>query len=187
MRTERFEAMLASLKKAIGALRRAAIPFAVGGGFCSWARGGPPVDHDVDLIVKREDLARVLEVLEAAGMKPEQPPEDWLFKVWDGDVVIDLVFQPAGLEVDDELLGRTDEILMGSVVMPVLAAQDLLVTKLVALTEHDLNYEGILETSRSLREQVDWAEVRRRTASSPFARAFFTMAEGLGIVPTRES
>ena len=37
--------------------------------------------------------------------------------------------------------------------------------------------------ARSLREQVDWERVRCATASSPFARAFFTMAEGLGVVP----
>jgi hypothetical protein len=33
-----------------------------------------------------------------------------------------------------------------------------------------------------LREQIDWEEVRRRTASSPFARAFFTLVEELEIV-----
>lgn len=37
--------------------------------------------------------------------------------------------------------------------------------------------------SRALREQIDFAAVRRRTAGSSFARAFFVMAEGLEIAP----
>ena len=42
----------------------------------------------------------------------------------------------------------------------------------------------MLELARALREQVDWADVRARTEASPFARAFFTLVEGLGIVET---
>jgi len=33
-----------------------------------------------------------------------------------------------------------------------------------------------------LREQIDWDEVRVRTEASPFARAFFTLVEELGVV-----
>ena len=36
--------------------------------------------------------------------------------------------------------------------------------------------------ARALREQIDWDDVRRLTQSSPFARAFFTLVEELGIV-----
>ena len=40
--------------------------------------------------------------------------------------------------------------------------------------------------SRSVREQVDWDDVRERTKDSPYAKAFFTLAEELGVVaPTR--
>jgi hypothetical protein len=40
----------------------------------------------------------------------------------------------------------------------------------------------VLELARSLREQIDWAAVRKRTDSSPFARAFFTLIEELEII-----
>jgi hypothetical protein len=63
-----------------------------------------------------------------------------------------------------------------------MAIEDVLVTKLMALTEHALRYESLLPIARAVREQVDWADVRVRTAESPFARAFFVMLEGLGIV-----
>jgi hypothetical protein len=40
----------------------------------------------------------------------------------------------------------------------------------------------VVEISRSLREQVDWDHVRERTADWPYAQAFFTLVEELGIV-----
>jgi hypothetical protein len=36
-----------------------------------------------------------------------------------------------------------------------------------------------------LREQIDWGFVRQQTASSPFAAAFLTLVEALGIAPAR--
>src|SRR3954451_9752778 len=64
------------------------------------------------------------------------------------------------------------------------ALEDVLVTKLNALTEHSLRFEGLLAIARALRERIDWDAVRERTRESPFARAFFVMLEGLGIVGT---
>jgi hypothetical protein len=60
--------------------------------------------------------------------------------------------------------------------------EDVLVTRLLSLDEHGLDLGPLLAISRALREQVDWAEVRTRSAHSPYARAFFTLLEGLGIV-----
>jgi hypothetical protein len=67
----------------------------------------------------------------------------------------------------------------------VASIDDVLVTKLLAMTEQEPDYRSILEVARSLREQVDWNDVEARTKHSPFARAFFTLGEGLGIVERR--
>ena len=40
----------------------------------------------------------------------------------------------------------------------------------------------MLEWARALREQIDWEDVRQRTEASPFAKAFFTLVESLGVV-----
>ncbi|HWM63179.1 MAG TPA: hypothetical protein VNP96_04220 [Solirubrobacterales bacterium] len=64
-------------------------------------------------------------------------------------------------------------------------AWDILVTKLLALDEHNADYAHLLLVCRALREQVDWLALRQRTSSSPFAAAFFTLVEGLGIGPAR--
>jgi hypothetical protein len=172
-----------ALKRAAAALRDAGIPFLLGGSLASWARGGPQTRHDLDLILKPEDAERALETLQQAGMRPERPPEDWLFKAWDGDTLIDLIYCPKGLPVDDDLIARGEELSVLGMDIRVMALEDVMATKLLALTEHSLRYEGLLQIARALREQIDWPVVRARTADSPFARAFFVLAEGLGIVP----
>jgi hypothetical protein len=65
----------------------------------------------------------------------------------------------------------------------VMALEDVLVTKLMALSEHALRHEGLLQIARALREQVAWEDVRGRRAESPLARAFFVLLEGLAILP----
>ena len=172
-----------ALKRAAAALRDAGVPFLLGGSLASWARGGPETRHDLDLMIRPEDVETALEALTEAGMHPERPPEDWLVKAWDGDTLVDLIYCPKGLPVNDDLIARGEELSVLGMEMRVMALEDVLATKLLALTEHSLRYEGLLQIARALREQVDWPAVRARTESSPFARAFFTLAEGLDIVP----
>ena len=175
--------MLPSLKKAAAVLRDADVPFAVGGGFAAWARGGSASDHDVDLMIAESDADRALDALAAAGMRTGRPPEGWLVKAWDGDVLVDLIYGPSGVSGSEELMKRAEVMRVEAMTMPVITADDLLVTKLSAMGEHTLDYEGVLRTARELREQVDWDDVRERTADSPYARAFFTLAGDLGVVP----
>ena len=175
----------ATLKKAGAALRGADVPFLLGGSLASWARGGPETRHDLDLMIKREDVERAVEALTAAGMRADDPPEEWLVKAWDGEVLVDLIFSPKGLPIDDDVIARGEQMSVLSMEMRVMAIEDVLVTKLMAITEHSLRYESLLSIARALREQVDWEHVRAATASSPFARAFFVLLEGLEILPSR--
>lgn len=173
---------MASLKKVAAILRDEGIPFALGGGLAAWARGGPETDHDVDFFVKPEDAERAQQALAQAGLRADTPPEDWLHKVWDGDVLIDLVFRPSGGPVTDAWLDRAEERELMAMRLPILSLEDLMTTKLLALKEQEPDFAHVLKIARTLREQIGWDEVRERTAESPFARAFFTLVEGLGIV-----
>jgi hypothetical protein len=173
----------ATLKKSAAALRAAGVPFLLGGSLASWARGGPETRHDLDLMIKREDVGRAVTALSEAGLRVDDPPEEWLVKAWDGDVLVDLIFSPKGLPIDDDVIARGDEMAVLSMQMRVMSIEDVLITKLMSITEHQLRYEGLLPIARALREQVDWAHVRAATAESPFARAFFVLLEGLEILP----
>jgi predicted nucleotidyltransferase len=181
---DEFKQLLETMKKAARVLRDAGVPHALGGGLASWARGGPETEHDVDFLVKPEDAERAQQALREAGFRTERPPEPWLLKAFDGDILVDLIFQPRGGPVDDELLGRSVELEVAAMRLPVVRLEDLLVQKLLALTEQNPDYSSVLEIARALREQIDWDEVRRRTADSPFAQAFFTLLDELDIAPS---
>jgi predicted nucleotidyltransferase len=172
-----------ALKRAAAALNQAGVQFLLGGSLASWARGGPETRHDLDLMIRPDDVEPSLEALAEAGMRPERPPEEWLVKAWDGDTLVDLIYCPKGLPMDDDVFARGEELSVLGMEIRVMALEDVMATKLMALTEHSLRYEGLLQIARALREQIDWAAVRSRTASSPFARAFFTLLEGLEILP----
>ena len=174
--------LVSTMKRAAAALRDAGIPFMLGGGLAAWARGGPESDHDVDFFVQEKDARRGLEALVEAGMRAEQPPEEWLLKAWDGDVLVDLVFHPSGGEIGPEHFARASEMEVLGQKLLVASIDDVLIAKLLALTEQEPDFRVVLALARTLREQIDWPYVRERANHSPFARAFFTLVEGLEIV-----
>ncbi len=180
---QEFERLLATMKKAAGVLQDAEIPFLLGGGLAAWARGAPKTEHDVDFLLKPEDAERAQEALAATGMRPERPPEGWLLKAYDDDVLVDLIFRPQEGPVDERMFEQADDLEVHAMQMKVAALEDVLVQKLLAITEQNPDFSSVLELARALREQVNWNEVRERTRDSPFANAYFTLLDELEIVP----
>jgi predicted nucleotidyltransferase len=176
-----FAQLIDTMKRAAAVLRDNDVPFALGGGLACWARGGPQTEHDVDFILKPEDAERAQALLGEAGFRIETPPEPWLLKAFDGDVLVDLIFNPKGGPVDDAQLARAEELEVSAMPLRVARLEDVMVQKLLALTEQEPDYTAVLEIARALREQIDWDEVRSRTAESPFAAAFFTLLDELEI------
>jgi Uncharacterised nucleotidyltransferase len=185
LHSETLEGLVDALKLAIATLREAEVPFLLGGSFAAWARGGPEPQKDLDLMVKPADAEAALKALTDAGMRGERPPEEWLFKAFHENVMIDLIFCPAGLAMTDEVFERAQWISVMSVSTPVMALDDVLTTKLNALDEHSLDYTQLLGIARSLREQIDWRLLRARCGDSPYAQAFFTLVQELGIAPAQ--
>lgn len=176
----------ATLRKVVIALRGEEVTFALGGSIASWVRGGPGPTRDVDLMVKVDEAERTLDALGRAGLRTERPAENWLFKAWDGETPVDVIFRPGGLTIDDEILGRAEELSVMGVPMRVMAIDDVLATKLRTPNEHALDYEPLLAVARSVREQIDWDRVRSITAGSPYVKAFFTLVEELGVAPAAQ-
>lgn len=177
-----FDGIVDALRAAVPVLREAEIPFMLGGSMAVWAYGGPEPVNDLDLMLREQDAERALQVLERAGMRIEHPPEEWLYKAWHGEVLIDLIFGPRGLPITDEVLERAVVRNLSALRVPVMALEDVLTTKLLALDEHQLDLSWLLQISRAVREQVDWESLRTRSEHSPYAAAFFTLVERLGIV-----
>src|ERR1700751_3403819 len=178
-----FEEMILAMKDAVAVLQARDIPFVLGGGLAAWARGGPRSEHDVDLLIREQDAEEALVAFDETGMRTERPPEGWLVKAWHPNgTLVDLIYSPAGGPITDDTIERAPLIEVMALRVRVSSLEDLMTTKLLALNEQEPEFGGVLELARALREQVDWDEGRARTEASPFARAFFTLVEGLGIV-----
>jgi hypothetical protein len=136
------------------------VPFMLGGSLAIWARGGPAPHNDLDLMVRPGDAAAALRALADAGMRPERPPEEWLYKAWCGPVLIDLIFEPAGIEMSDALFARADMLPVLAVTTRVMALEDTLAMKLNSLAEQDFDLR------RGARPAGDAAGARGREQST---------------------
>ena len=181
--TDEREALREALKHTAVALKGTEVAFALGGGYAAWALGGPEPDHDVDFVVADEDRAHAMRVLEDAGLRVETPPEDWLFKVFRDEAMVDVIHRIGGEPVVRELLERAVETEVLSIRMPVLSATDLIAGKLLALSEHACDYGKVLPAARALREQVEWDDLRSRVTDNPYAEAFLVLAQRLAVAP----
>ena len=182
-----FGELLDAMKRVAATLRDHDIDFALAGGLAVYAHGGAETEHDVDLVLRRRDADAALELLGGAGFRCERPPEGWLYKLYDdGGAMIDLIFSPNSRpDAVEEILQRADELEVYAIRMKVMSVTDVLTTKLLALKEHEVDYDSVLEVARALREQVDWELLREQTDGSPYAKAFFTLADELGLSEQR--
>src|SRR5438046_4724782 len=96
--------LMTTLKRVASVFKQAGIPFALAGGLAVYARGGTSSDHDVDFLIREQDVDTILQELAAAGLRVERPPEDWLVKVYDEDHLVDLIFRPVERDVTDQTL-----------------------------------------------------------------------------------
>ena len=113
----------------------------------------------------------------------ERPPEGWLYKAWhENGALVDLIFSPASGPITDEFIERAPVTEVMALRIRSSRLEDVMTSKLLALTEQEPDFSSVLEWARALREQIDWDDVRGRTEASPFAKAFFTLVESLGIV-----
>lgn len=173
--------LLLTLKRAASVLKSTGVQFALAGSFAAYAHGGASSDHDVDFLIKHEDMEPILEALSDNGFRIEYPPEDWLVKAYDGDVLVDLIYRPIEIPVTDETLSDASVTNVGPISIPVLSATQLMVHKLLTLDQHHCDFARALPLARSLREKIDWDRVRKETADSPYAAAFLVLVERLGL------
>jgi len=178
------EAIAETLRRATAALRDGGVAFMLGGSLASWARGGPRSQNDVDLVVPPDEAQDALAVLQEAGMRIERPPEEWLYKAYDGDVMIDVIFEPTGMPpITRELIDQAEELSVLAIRMPVMSVEDVLASKLLSLSEQRLDYAPVVEIARALRERIDWPALADRTSESPYARAFLVLLRELDVLP----
>jgi len=170
-----------ALKRATSALKGDGVPFALGGGYALWVHGAPEPQHDVDVVVTEQDVPAAVDSLRGAGFRIERPAEDWLFKAYLGDALVDVLHRLNGIPVAEELVRNAREYEVLGVKIPALDATTIVTTKLLSMTEHYCDFAGLLPVVRAVREQLDWPAIQRATQGHPFAEAFLVLLDRLAI------
>ena len=168
-----------ALKRSASALKADGVPFALGGGYALWVHGAPEPEHDVDLVVAESEVEAAADSLAAAGFRIERPPEDWLFKAWLDDSLVDVLHRLRGIPVEPELVSSAAEVELLGIRIPVLPATPIMIAKVHSLSEHYSDFGAMLPSVRAVREQLDWAELRSTTQDQPFAEAFLFLCDRL--------
>ena len=154
--------LLETLGRVVSTLGAAGVEGVLIGGIAVAALGRPRWTHDIDIMVRPEHALRALEALAQAGMETEQTDHAWLFKAFDGDVMIDLIFRSHGdLYLDDDMVERSRRAPFKGVDVSVMAPEDLLVFKALV---HDEDNPRHWHDALALiaRCELDWDYVRRR-------------------------
>lgn len=137
--------------------------------------------HDVDLVIAEPDVPRAAEVLAEAGFSIERPPEDWLFKAWLDENLVDVLHRINGEMVTAALVDEASEVEILGIRIPVLPPTPIMLAKLRALTEHYCDFTPLLPVVRAVREQLDWGYLHAQTRDQPFAEAFLLLATRLDL------
>lgn len=170
-----------ALRAAASALKENGPRFALAGSYALWAQGAPEPSHDVDLVVAESDVDDAIATLTHAGFAVKRPPEDWLFKAWIGDLLVDVLHRVNGVRVEPADLEDAEELDVLAIRMPVLPATTVLIQQLRAMTERHCDFAKLLPAVRAVRERIDWNRVRAETADNDFAVAFLVLIDRLGL------
>ena len=129
-------------------------------------------------MVAEAEVEAAADSLAAAGFRIERPPEDWLFKAWLDDSLVDVLHRLRGIPVEPELVASAVEVEVLGIRIPVLPATPIMIAKLVSLSELYADFGALLPSVRAVREQLDWAELRSSCEDCPSRRPSSSSATG---------
>ena len=172
-----------ALKHSAAALKADGVPFALGGGYALWVHGAPEPGHDVAVGGAAAAGRAAATSGGGGGFRVERPPEDWLFKAWWGESLVDVLHKLRGITVVPELVASATETEVLGLRMPVLPPTPIMVAKLHSLAENYSDFGALLPAFRAVREQLDWPLLTGEVAGRPFAEAFLFLLRRLDIAP----
>lgn len=150
-------------------LLAAEVPFLVGGtyAFARLVGIAQPATKDLDLFVRRQDCARVLALLAAAGYRTEQPFPHWLAKVHGPDGDIDIIYSTGNgqLPVDDEWFAHALPGHVLGIAVPLAPMEETLCTKAFVMERERYDGADVIHLLRAGAETLDWPRLLRRFGS----------------------
>jgi hypothetical protein len=161
------EDFVAAFRAASEALKRADVPFLFMGGIASIVHGRTSWTHDLDVFIRRADEPTAVEALVDAGYRLDPTPSSWLSKLWMGSVFLDVIYTSTGpVVMDDAMLERAEWAEVWGCEVPVLGAEDLVVTKALAHSEESGHYWWDALAIIAKRE-LDWEYLLMRSRGGP--------------------
>jgi predicted nucleotidyltransferase len=155
------------LSEVVVAVEEEELPYVAIGGLASAVYGRPRPTKDIDLFVKPDDADRCLKTLEEAGFRTEDPKEDWLFKAYKRDVLVDVIFRVHNsIYLDEDMLARARRHELKGETVRVVPAEDFLVMQACTHSEDTPHYwYNALTVIAST--DIDWEYLLRRSSHGP--------------------
>ncbi len=160
----RFNAVLFA---ALDALEEAKIPFALIGGIAASGLGRPRSTHDIDFFVRPEDAEATLNALGAKGFRTEKTDIEWLFKAFQDDILVDIIFKSKGeIYFDEEMHGHCKPVEFHGRKVPLVSPEDLTIIKCAVHTEGGPHHwhDALAILSHAT---IDWDYLLKRARRAP--------------------
>ncbi len=158
-------ATAAFYRHAMETLRRARIPFLVGGAYALERYTGI-VRHtkDCDLFLRPEDCPRALDVLGQANYRTELTFPHWLGKAFHGSDMIDLIYSSGNgvATVDDEWFEHAVEGTVFGLSVKLVPAEEMIWSKAFVVERERYDGADIVHLIRSCAQSLAWHRLLRR-------------------------
>jgi predicted nucleotidyltransferase len=150
------------LGDALRAADQSGAPYLLMGGIASGILGRPRWTHDLDFFVRPQDARPMLRVFAEAGFRTEETDPVWLYKAWEHDVLVDLIFYgTGGIYLDEEMLAHSCLREFKGYHVRIPSPEDLIVIKALVHKEETSRhwFDALALISRC---DLDWEYLLRR-------------------------
>ena len=150
---------------ALTQLQETGIPFLVGGAFAfSFYTHVPRNTKDLDVFVKPEDCARVLDAFERRGYRTEQPYPHWLGKIHADGHLMDVIFSSGNgvARVDDLWFDHAPRTNVLGVIVRLCPPEEMIWSKAFIQERERFDGADVLHLLRETGPSLDWPRLLMR-------------------------
>jgi hypothetical protein len=159
------EAVRAMYGRALGALRSAKIPFAVGGAYALGVHSGIHREtKDLDIFTVPRYARDILSLFASLGFPSQLIARHWLGKATWEDAVIDVIFgfRNGISQVDESWLDHAKEAPLFGSPVPIVAIEEMIWSKAFVMERHRYDGADILHLMRAGAPAMDWRRLLDR-------------------------
>lgn len=152
-------------RQVLETLAAAQVPFLVGGAFAfGHTTGIERHTKDLDLFLKREDVDRALQALQAAGYATELSYPHWLAKVFGSDAFADLIFNSGNgvSPVDDAWFDHAEPAQTLGVPVRLAPPEETLLSKAFIMERERFDGADVAHLLRARADSLDWRRLLDR-------------------------